>query len=168
MSIKPKKSIFAKDEEVKETESEPYLVFATKEDYDEAIAAELESRAAKEQEPVSAEKPADEPAPSATEDDSARVIALWQRDANMLKLIVPEFDLVSAVKNERFRSVLAGGGSVFEAYAEAIKPSEGTAGRDEIFQNAQDRSRGTGEAVINPAKLSPEEFRKYIEERRNA
>lgn len=164
MSIKTKKSIFAKDEEGTAPASEPYMVFETKEDYDEAVAAELESRAAEAQE----SEPVNEPDAAAPEDDSARLIALWQRDANMLKLIVPEFDLNSAVKNERFRSVLSGGGSVFEAYAEAIKPAEGTAGRDEIFQNAQNRSRGTGEAVINPAKLSPEEFRKYIEERRNA
>ncbi|MBR0365629.1 MAG: hypothetical protein IJH94_02365, partial [Clostridia bacterium] len=125
---------------------------------------ELENRAVETEEP----EPAEEPAQESSEDDRARLIALWQRDADMLKLIVPEFDLSSAVKNERFRSVLAGGGSVFEAYAEAIKPNAGSVGRDEIFQNAQNRSRGTGEAVVNPAKLSPEEFRKYIEERRNA
>ena len=164
MSIKTKKSIFAKSDEGTAPEAEPYLTFATKEDYDEAIAKELENRAVETEEP----EPAEEPAQESSEDDRARLIALWQRDADMLKLIVPEFDLSSAVKNERFRSVLAGGGSVFEAYAEAIKPNAGSVGRDEIFQNAQNRSRGTGEAVVNPAKLSPEEFRKYIEERRNA
>ena len=37
----------------------------------------------------------------------------------------------------------------------------------EVASDSVER-RGTGEAVINPAKLSPEEFRKYIEERRNA
>ena len=164
MSIKTKKSIFAKSDEGTAPEAEPYLTFATKEDYDEAIAKELENRAVETEEP----EPAEEPAQESSEDDRARLIALWQLDADMLKLIVPEFDLSSAVKNERFRSVLAGGGSVFEAYAEAIKPNAGSVGRDEIFQNAQNRSRGTGEAVVNPAKLSPEEFRKYIEERRNA
>lgn len=169
MAIKTKKSLFAKDEPAAEP-AEPYMVFDTKDDYDAAIAAELEKLGADapdapETVPKAAE-PAKEAAETGSGDDSARVLALWQRDAAMLKLIVPEFDLNIAVRDENFRRALTSGGNVFEAYAAAVKPGT-AAGRDEIFQNAQTHTRGTGDAVVNPAKLSPEEFKKYIEERRN-
>ncbi|MBQ3427381.1 MAG: hypothetical protein IJH37_09620 [Clostridia bacterium] len=180
MAIKTKKSLFTKDvppaepAEQKESEEqrEPYMVFDSKDDYDAAVAAELEKRGnnvpeEKAAEPAAAAPAKNEPPTGSGNDDSARVLALWQRDAAMLKLIVPEFDLNTAVKDETFRRVLTSGGSVFEAYAAAVRPGS-AAGRDEIFQNAQTRTRGTGDAVVNPAKLSPEEFKKYIEERRNA
>lgn len=169
MAIKTKKSLFAKDDAVSAETDAPYIVFDTKEDYDAAVAAELEKLSATpepepEQTPA-AEEPEKE-APVSGSDDSARVLALWQRDAAMLKLIVPEFDLNTAVKDETFRRALTSGGNVFEAYAAAVRPGS-AAGRDEIFQNAQARNRGTGDAAVNPAKLSPEEFKKYIESRRN-
>lgn len=175
MALKSKKGIFARDDaqSAENTEErEPYIVFETKDDYDAAIADELKKRGGIDDAgEAPSEVKADAAAPQAQqreETEPQRLIEMWQRDAQNLKLIVPEFDLGMAVKNETFKNVLASGGNVFEAFAAASRPNGGAAGRDEIFQNAQSRSRGAGEAVVNPAKFSPEEFKKYIEQRRNS
>lgn len=139
-------------------ETEPYMVFNTKEDYDNALREEME-------------KQSENPAPESkaqtaqADDDRERRIALWQRDAYMLKIIVPDFDFEAALKDERFRAALASGKTVFEAYAGIAKPAQSQ--RSEIFQNAQSESRGMGESELNPAKLSSEDFKKYIDRIRN-
>ena len=136
-------------------ETEPYMVFNTKEDYDNAVKEAV------------GKQPIDnaQPAPQA-DDERQRRIALWQRDAYMLKIVVPDFDFEAALKDERFTAALASGKTVFEAYALIAKPAG--AQRSEIFQNAQSESRGMGESELNPAKLSSEDFKKYIDRIRNS
>ena len=152
MIFKSKKAAPAAAEEIADeaeqgTAAEPYAVFNTEEDSDAA--------------------PEGAAAPQKEEDETARLIALWQRDAAMLKLIVPEFDLEKALKNETFRSALKNGKTVFEAFVEAGKPQQ-MQEREEIAQNAQSRSKGTGEMIANPARKSASEFKSYIESIRNS
>lgn len=94
-------------------------------------------------------------------DTKAKVIAQWQRDAMELKHLVPEFDLNEAIADPTFYEALAQGKSVFEAYA-LINKKETPAPRREIYQNGQRARRGTGGSVVNPAKMSSEDFKKYI------
>ena len=156
MALKTKKPLFAAEPEPENTPEpemteEPYKVFKTKEEYEAAVAA-------------AASKPEPEQ-PERSEDSREMRIALWQRDAQMLGMIVPDFDFEAALKNETFRNVLAQGGTVFDAYLAITKPAPSK--RSEIFQNAQNNTRGTGDAGLNPAKLSSEEFKKYIDSIRN-
>lgn len=95
------------------------------------------------------------------------IVRQWQSDARNLAIVVPDFDFRAALRNDTFRSALTSGRNIFEAYAEMIRVP-GSAGRAGITQNAQYARRGTGEATVNPSKLSSEDFRKYIESRKNA
>ena len=95
------------------------------------------------------------------------LVMQWQRDAQQLKLLVPDFDLAEAVKNKEFSEALTSGATVFEAYKAMAEPPKEKP-REEIFQNARSARRGTGGASINPAKLSSSEFKKYIENIRNS
>ena len=99
--------------------------------------------------------------------ETENIVKQWQRDAEQLKLLVPDFSLETAIANPMFAEALKNGATVFEAYKEisgAPKPEK----RDEIFQNARSARRGTGGASLNPAKLSSDEFKKYIENIKNA
>lgn len=95
-------------------------------------------------------------------DTKAKVIAQWQRDAEEIKHIVPEFDLNEAIKNSEFYEALVQGKSIFEAYALTNK-KETPEPRREIYQNGQRARRGTGGSVVNPSKMSSDDFKKYIE-----
>ncbi|MGN0162272.1 MAG: hypothetical protein ACI4EA_01645 [Candidatus Ornithomonoglobus sp.] len=95
------------------------------------------------------------------------IVKEWQSDAQKLAIVVPDFDFRSALRNDTFRSALTSGKNIFEAYAEMVRVP-GSAGRAGITQNAQYARRGTGEATVNPSKLSSEDFKKYIESRKNA
>lgn len=95
------------------------------------------------------------------------LVKQWQRDAEQLKILVPEFDLAEAVKNKAFYDALTSGATVIEAYKAMTKPPK-TQPREEIFQNARSARKGTGGAAVNPAKLSDSEFRKYIENIKNS
>ena len=94
------------------------------------------------------------------------LIKQWLRDAEQLKLIVPEFDLNKATENEAFAEALAEGKTVFEAYAQTSSVPKKVQ-REEIAQNARNARRGTGTASHNPAKLSDKDFKAYIERIRN-
>lgn len=91
-----------------------------------------------------------------------RVIRQWQRDAEQLSLLVPEFNLEEAVKNSAFTNSLMQGATVFEAYLQMSRVATQKP-REEIAQNARNARRGTGGSVLNPAKLSSKDFNKYIE-----
>ncbi len=91
-----------------------------------------------------------------------KLIREWQRDGEEIKHLVPEFNLNEAIKNPDFAEALAEGKSVFEAYA-LIYKKETPQPRREIYQNGQHARRGTGGSIVNPAKLSSKDFRKYIE-----
>ncbi|MGN1115659.1 MAG: hypothetical protein ACI4TH_03750 [Candidatus Ornithomonoglobus sp.] len=95
------------------------------------------------------------------------IVRQWQSDAQKLAVVVPDFDFQAALRNDTFRNALTSGRNIFEAYAEMVRVP-GSAGRAGITQNAQYARRGTGEATVNPSKLSSEDFKKYIESRKNA
>lgn len=99
--------------------------------------------------------------------DSETLVKEWQRDAEQLKILVPEFDLAEAIKNKAFADALTNGATVFEAYKTMSTPPKSQP-REEIFQNARSARKGTGGAAVNPAKLSDSEFRKYIENIKNS
>lgn len=94
------------------------------------------------------------------------LIKQWLRDAEQLKLLVPEFDLNEATANEAFANALSEGKTVFEAYAATANVPKKVQ-REEIAQNARSARRGTGTSTHNPAKLSDKDFRAYIEKIRN-
>lgn len=102
------------------------------------------------------------------ENEKAQLIAQWQRDAEELKHLVPDFDLDEAVKNEAFYEALAEGKTVFYAYKLASERETAPAPRREIMQNAQHARRGTGGSIVNPARMSREDFKKYIDNIRNS
>lgn len=94
--------------------------------------------------------------------EKAKLIAQWQRDGEEIKHLVPDFDLNEAIEDPGFAEALSQGKSVFEAYA-LINKKETPKPRREIYQNGQHARRGTGGSVVNPAKMSREDFKKYIE-----
>ena len=94
------------------------------------------------------------------------IVSMWQRDAQQLKVLVPDFDLAEAVKNNIFKNALTSGKTVFEAYRETINEPKREP-REEISQNARSARRGTGGTAHNPAKLSSQDFKKYIDSIRN-
>lgn len=118
-----------------------------------------------------------------------RIIERWKAEGEELKKFVPTFDFKTASQNDAFRDVIIKGGSVAQAYLAGMNshPSQGKsesaatsvrAGtnalqaaarpkRREISQNAQMAGKGTGESTVNPSTLSSEDFRKYIESRKN-
>lgn len=99
--------------------------------------------------------------------DSEKLIMQWQRDAEQLKILVPEFDLAEAINNKAFHDAITSGATVFEAYKAMTTPPKSQP-REEIFQNARSARKGTGGATVNPAKLSDSEFKKYIENIKNS
>ncbi len=94
--------------------------------------------------------------------EKEKLIAQWQRDGEEIKHLVPEFNLEEATKIPEFAEALISGKSVFEAYA-LINKKETPKPRREIYQNGQHARRSTGGSVVNPAKMSSEDFKKYIE-----
>ncbi len=99
---------------------------------------------------------------NSTGGEKAKLIAQWQRDGEEIKHLVPDFDLNEAIKVTEFAEALSQGKSVFEAYA-LINKKETPKPRREIYQNGQHARRGTGGSVVNPAKMSSEDFKKYIQ-----
>lgn len=86
----------------------------------------------------------------------------WQNEARQLKLIAPDFDLKQALSDKTFTDALSMGKSVIEAYAESMRMPKNSQ-RGSVYQNGQSARRGTGEASLNPADMSPEDFKRYIE-----
>lgn len=93
---------------------------------------------------------------------SDALVNRWRAEARQLKQLVPDFDLKQALSDKSFTDALARGMSVAEAYAESVKMPKNQP-RSSVYQNGQSARRGTGEATRNPADLSPEDFKKYIE-----
>lgn len=145
----------------------------TKTKWGRSKAAEPEKEPAAVEEEIKEEEPAPEPEPKAeTEargDAEARIIAEWKRGEAELQEIVPDFSLIDAMKNEVFAEAITRGSSVAQAYlmmtrAGAEKPEPE---RREIPQNAQSANKGTGRSRVNPATMSREEFRQYINNIKN-
>lgn len=115
------------------------------------------------------EPEAEEKEPESRGDAEARIIAEWKRGEAELREIVPDFSLIDAMKNEVFAEAITRGSSVAQAYlmmtsAGANKPEPE---RREIPQNAQSANKGTGRSRVNPATMSREEFRQYINNIKN-
>ena len=136
---------------------------------------EPEKEIAPEEEEVKEEAaPEEEPEPEENEPEArgeaeARIIAEWKRGEAELKELVPDFSLLDAMKNEVFAAAITRGSSVAQAYlmmthAGAEKPEPE---RREIPQNAQSANKGTGRSRVNPATMSREEFRQYINNIKN-
>lgn len=106
-----------------------------------------------------------EPASGGT-DNAARLARMWEEDAAKLSAALPDFDFAAALRNDAFKDALLKTGSVFKAYAAMVRPPYQTA-RGDIAQNALSPRRGTGESSVNPAKLSSEDFKRYIDNIRN-
>lgn len=98
-----------------------------------------------------------------------RIINGWQRDAQEIKYINPDFNLSEAVKDPVFAKMLGEGKTVFEAYGATHKPAPPkTPARKPILQNGASPGGGTGSRqASNPANLPSAEFQKFIEECRN-
>ncbi len=98
--------------------------------------------------------------------EQEEIINGWQRDAEQIKYINPEFNLREAVKNPAFAKMLGDGKTVFEAYAAVHKPAPPKAPeRKPIMQNGASPGGGTGSrAASNPANLPSADFKKFIEE----
>lgn len=94
----------------------------------------------------------------------------WSRDAQNLKSVDPEFDFDKAMQDKVFYNAIVNGRSVFDAYGELKKKPEPPkqAKRKPITQNAQTPSVGTGISTRNPASLSSEDFRAYINKIKNS
>ena len=146
----------------------------TKTKWGRSKAAEPEKETAAVEEEIKEEEPAPEPEPEEKADTGrgdaeARIIAEWKRGEAELKEIVPDFSLIDAMKNEVFAEAITRGSSVAQAYlmmthAAADKPEPE---RREIPQNAQSANKGTGRSRVNPATMSREEFRQYINNIKN-
>lgn len=154
------------EEEVKDTEreageEEPYKVFETEEEFREAVRREMEK-----QNNGAGAKEGGYGRESGAAEGSNMLIDKWQRDARALKEIVPEFELSEVLRDPNFTDVLRKGGSIVEAYA-AISKMPKQPERDAIYQNAHMAQRGTGEATRNPAKLSSQDFKDYIDNIKN-
>lgn len=139
----------------KEDEKEPYMVFETEAEFKEAVEREMQKRYGGAEEKKGGD-----------DEEKRKLISDWQREAAELKAIVPDFDFSSALRNEVFRKALTSGKSVIAAYS-AMTQMPKNPQRDELYQNARSPRRGTGETTINPAALSSEDFKKYIEKIRN-
>ena len=116
-----------------------------------------------------AEERTPQPEPESRGDAEARIIAEWKRGEAELREIVPDFSLIDAMKNEVFAEAITRGSSVAQAYLMMTKAgaSEPEPERREIPQNAQSANKGTGRSRVNPATMSREEFRQYINNIKN-
>lgn len=97
------------------------------------------------------------------------MIKAWKRDEAELRYINPEFSFEKAMQNEEFKKAVLSGKSVIQAYSEthaAQKPKAEK--REPITENARLPQGGTGEATVNPAKLSSADFKKYIDSIKNS
>lgn len=169
-----KKLIFGKSEKNPETngredygngevKKKPYIVFDTEEEFMAAVEDEIKKRS----ETDGKLNDSDETNTENGEHKRQELIEKWKREAEELKAVMPEFDFASAVKNDTFKRALAEGKTVLAAYKEMTQLPKNPV-RDELHQNARSPRRGTGEVTLNPAKLSSEDFKKYIENIRNS
>ena len=130
---------------------------------------EQREETAQEPQPEPEQEPQEEPEEesSGRGDAEARIIAEWKRGEAELRELVPDFRLIDAMQNEVFARAITRGSSVAQAYlmmthAGAEKPE-----RREIPQNAQSANKGTGRSRVDPATMSREEFRQYINNIKN-
>ncbi len=107
-----------------------------------------------------------------SEKERQKIIETWNRDAEQLRILYPEFDLETAMKDHVFKEAIVNGQTVVKAYAQMISartpvkqelPVKQSPARKTITQNAQSSRSGTGSATRNPASMSAEDFKRYIE-----
>lgn len=110
----------------------------------------------------------------ALEAQKQELINSWERDAQQLKYIEPNFDLrTELLSNPEFKQAIQNGMSVMQAYA-ASRKSEADEKpqadeppkqpeRKPISQNAQSSTASSGITSRNPANMSSADFKKYID-----
>lgn len=104
------------------------------------------------------------------QDRTNEIISGWERDAEQIKFINPDFDLRDAMKNPEFKNILSVGGTVAQAYSQVYKSAPPKAQeRKQLVQNGQtSKLKGSGITQVDPSKLSTKQFMDYINKRRNA
>lgn len=148
-----------------ENGEEPYKVFETEEEFKAAVQEEMRKMNGSADEEKGSYVGYGRGAQN-TPERGNMLVDTWQRDARALKELIPEFELAEALREPAFTDVLRKGGSILEAYAEISRlPKQPE--RDTIYQNAHMAQRGTGEATRNPAKLSSQDFKDYIDNIKN-
>ncbi len=93
----------------------------------------------------------------------------WQKEAEAIKRVVPEFDFEKAMQNEKFYNLIMSGESIPIAYL-AInndKQQESPSKRRVIVQNGQSTSNANGSPEQNIAGMSDEDFAKYLKKLKN-
>ncbi len=93
----------------------------------------------------------------------------WQKEAEAVKRVVPEFDFEKAMQNEKFYNLIMQGESIPIAYL-AINhgaQSEASSKRRVIVQNGQSTSNANGSPEMNVAGMSDEDFAKYLKKLKN-
>lgn len=96
------------------------------------------------------------------------------REARDLKFVVNDFDFAEALKEPEFVKAIKEKKSVAEAYSMIAKKkaepeekdADGTSGNDPV-ETIRNSAKGTGGGIVNPAKLSSADFKKYIDNIKN-
>ncbi|MCI8404702.1 MAG: hypothetical protein HFE49_07340 [Clostridia bacterium] len=88
----------------------------------------------------------------------------WQNEANELKKIVPDFNFAKAMANNTFYENIVNGSSVSNAYLAANSAkADGGRQRRAIAQNGNMRGSSPGKVEANPATMTDNDFKRYIE-----
>lgn len=93
----------------------------------------------------------------------------WQKEAEAVKRVVPEFDFEKAMQNKKFYNLIMRGESIPIAYL-AINNGEqqdSVSKRRVIVQNGQSTSNANGSPEANIAGMSDEDFAKYVKKLKN-
>ncbi len=92
----------------------------------------------------------------------------WQKEAEAVKRVVPQFDFEKAMQNEKFYNLIMSGESIPIAYL-AIngEQQESPSKRRIIVQNGQSTSNANGSPEQNIAGMSDEDFAKYLKKLKN-
>lgn len=93
----------------------------------------------------------------------------WQKEAEAVKRVVPEFDFEKAMQNEKFYNLIMSGESIPIAYLAINNGSkqESPSKRRIIVQNGQSTSNANGSPEMNVAGMSDEDFAKYLNKLKN-
>lgn len=96
----------------------------------------------------------------------ADIQSRWQKEAEDLKEIVPDFDFAAAMRNKTFYDSIVNGKSVSNAYLAANRAAPAPAvkqPRKVIEQNGNMKNAGIGKVTMNVDTMSDDEFEKYID-----
>ena len=95
--------------------------------------------------------------------------AQWQKDAEAMREIVPDFDFEQAMQNRDFYERIMSGLSIPLAYI-AVNYMQAQAPQNKrrtIIQNGQSTANANGSPELNIAGMSDEDFDKYLKKIKN-